>query len=100
VRLREARDTSILSDVELRRDLPKAKTPHEREIVKRQVAATDRQSDAFVYDWSDSGKCRPPAQIYGLTEDEIRIVGQERNDSRSSMGSVPSYPRLFTPGRP
>ena len=41
----------------------------------RQIAATDKQADALVYDWSDSGKCRPTAQLYGLTEDEIRIVG-------------------------
>ena len=49
--------------LKLHRDLPKAKTPHEREIMKRQVAATDRQIDALVYG------------LYGLTEDEIRIVG-------------------------
>ncbi len=61
--------------LKLHRNLPKAKTPHEREIVKQQVAATDRQIDALMYDWSDSGKCRPTAQLYGLTEDEIRIVG-------------------------
>ena len=61
--------------VKLPRDLPKAKTPHEREIVKRQVAATDRQIDALMYDWSNSGKCRPTAQLCGLTEDEVRIVG-------------------------
>jgi hypothetical protein len=41
----------------------------------RQIAATDKQADVLVYDWSDSGKCRPTAQPYGLTEDEIRNVG-------------------------
>ena len=49
--------------VKLHRDLPKAKTPHEREIVKRQVAATDRQIDALIY------------ELFGLIEHEIRIVG-------------------------
>jgi hypothetical protein len=49
--------------VKLHRDLPKAKTPHGREIVKRKAAATDRQIDALVY------------ELYGLTEGEIRIVG-------------------------
>jgi hypothetical protein len=42
--------------------LPKAKTPHEHESIQRQTAATDSQIDQLVYD------------LYGLTEDEIRIV--------------------------
>jgi len=44
------------------RDLPKAKTPHEQESLQRQIAATDRQIDDLVYG------------LYGLTEDETRIV--------------------------
>ena len=43
--------------------LPKAKTPRERESVQRQIAATDEQIDALVYELS------------GLTEEKIRIVG-------------------------
>jgi len=43
-------------------DLPKAKTPHEQESLQRQIVATDKQIDALVY------------QLYGLTEEEIRIV--------------------------
>jgi hypothetical protein len=54
--------------------LPVAKTPHEQESLQRQIAATDKQIDALVYDWSDSGKCRPTAQLCGMTEAEIRIV--------------------------
>jgi hypothetical protein len=42
--------------------LPKAKTPHERESLQRQIAATDKAIDALVY------------ELYGLTEEEIRIV--------------------------
>jgi len=44
------------------------------------IAATDKQIDALVDDWSGSGKCRPTAQLYGLTEEEIRIVegGEKR----------------------
>ena len=61
--------------LKLHKDLPKAKMPHEQESVQRQIAATDKQIDQLVYDWSDSGKCRSTAQLYGLTEDEIRIVG-------------------------
>ena len=49
----------------LHRDLPKAKTPHEQESLQRQIAATDKQIDALVY------------ELYGLTEEEIRIVEGE-----------------------
>jgi len=44
-------------------DLPKAKTPHEQESLQRTIAATDNRVDALVYG------------LYGLTEDEIPIVG-------------------------
>ena len=88
MRLREPRDTSILSDVELRRDLPKAKTPHEREIVKRQIAATDRQIGALMYG------------LYGLTEEGIRIAGQQRGDSRNYTEIVPDYPDYSLPEGP
>ena len=47
--------------------LPKAKTPHEQESLKRTIAATDSQIDALVY------------ELYGLTENEIRTVeGEQR----------------------
>ena len=42
--------------------LPKAKTSHEQESLQRQIAATDKQIDALVY------------ELYGLTEEEVRIV--------------------------
>jgi len=44
------------------RDLPKAKTPHEQESLKRTIAATDNAIDALVY------------ELYGLNEEEIRVV--------------------------
>ena len=47
------------------KDLPKAETPHEQESIQRQIAATDKQIDALVY------------ELYGLTGDEIRIVEGE-----------------------
>jgi hypothetical protein len=51
----------------LHRQLPKAKTPHEQESLQRQIAATDKQIDALVY------------ELYGLTEEEVRIVeGEEK----------------------
>jgi hypothetical protein len=38
------------------------KTPHEQESLQRTIAATDKQIDLLVY------------ELYGLTEEEIRIV--------------------------
>jgi len=42
--------------------LDDAKTSHEKIMLQRQIEATDRQIDALVY------------ELYGLTEEEIRIV--------------------------
>jgi len=48
--------------LKLRKDLPKAKTPHEQESVQRQIAATDNQIDTLVY------------ELYGVTEEDTKIV--------------------------
>jgi hypothetical protein len=40
----------------------KTKTPHDRELLQRQIVATDRQIDTLVY------------ELYGLTEEEISLV--------------------------
>jgi len=53
---------SVEPMLDLHKQLPKAKTPHEQESLQRQIAATDRQIDALVY------------ELYGLTEDEIRVL--------------------------
>ena len=42
--------------------LAAAQSAHDRDLIQRQIDATDRQIDALVY------------QLYGLTEEEIRIV--------------------------
>jgi len=42
--------------------LPRAKTPHRRNVLQRQIDATDRQIDQLVY------------EFYGLTDKEIAIV--------------------------
>ena len=55
-------DPSAGSGQALHKQLPKAKTPHEQESLKRTIAATDRQIDSLVY------------ELYALTEDEIRVV--------------------------
>ena len=46
--------------------MPKAKTPHEQESLKRTMEATDKQIDALVY------------ELYGLTKDEILVVEGDR----------------------
>jgi predicted nucleic acid-binding Zn-ribbon protein len=48
--------------LDLHKQLPKAKTPHEQESLQRTIASTDNQIDALVY------------ELYGLTDKEIRIV--------------------------
>ena len=42
--------------------LAAAQAAHDRDLIQRQIDATDRQIDALVY------------QLYGLTEEEIKIV--------------------------
>jgi REP element-mobilizing transposase RayT len=57
--------------LELNKDLQKARTDTEQTRLKRQIAATDKQIDQLVY------------ELYGLTEEEIRIVeGTEGKDLR------------------
>jgi hypothetical protein len=46
----------------LHRQQSAARTPQEKTTLERQIAATDTQIDRLVYD------------LYGLTEDEIKIV--------------------------
>ena len=41
---------------------PAAKAPHDKTVLQGQIDATDRRIDRLVYD------------LYGLTEEEIRIV--------------------------
>ncbi len=43
-------------------ELDAAKTPTDKTAIQRQIDATDRQIDQLVYD------------LYGLTDEEIRIV--------------------------
>jgi len=48
--------------LDLHKSLAAAKTAHEKTALQRQIDATDRQIDQLVY------------ELYGLTEEEIRIV--------------------------
>jgi type I site-specific restriction endonuclease len=47
---------------DVRNERGAAHTAHDRDLIQRQIDATDRQIDALVY------------QLYGLTEEEIKIV--------------------------
>lgn len=48
--------------LDLHRRLNAARTPQDKEVLQRQIDATDRQINALVY------------ELYGLTADEIAIV--------------------------
>ena len=50
------------SMLSLNKQLHEARTPHEQTALQRQIEATDEQIDAQVY------------VLYGLTEEEIKIV--------------------------
>ena len=48
--------------LQLHKELGAARTDHDKTFLKRHIDATDRQIDQLVY------------ELYGLTEEEIRIV--------------------------
>lgn len=56
----------------LRSRLLAAKTPHQKKNLETQIAATDHQIDALVY------------ELYGLTPEEIKIVEQAGSESAAT----------------
>jgi hypothetical protein len=48
--------------LDLNNRLPGARTDQEQTLIRRQIAATDKEIDELVY------------ELYGLTEEEIAIV--------------------------
>jgi hypothetical protein len=52
----------ISSKIELNKKLLLIKTDHEKNLIQRQIDGTDTQIEKLVY------------ELYGLTEDEIKIV--------------------------
>jgi hypothetical protein len=48
--------------LDLHKRLQTVKTNHERKVLERQIAATDAEIDALVY------------ELYGLTQEEIALV--------------------------
>ena len=53
--------------LDLNKDAAKARNPNEKDRLQREIDATDRQIDQLVY------------ELYGLTEEEIKIVGEATN---------------------
>jgi len=54
--------SAVSQNISLREQLASAKTPHGRNTLERQIAATDAEIDRLVY------------ELYGLTDEEIRLV--------------------------
>jgi type II restriction/modification system DNA methylase subunit YeeA len=55
--------------LDLHKTLPLAKTNQEKTVIQRQIDSTDRRIDELVY------------ELYGLTEEEIKIV-EGANDGK------------------
>ena len=55
------------------KQLQEARTPHEKTALQRQIEATDGQIDALVY------------ELYGLTEEEIRIVEGSQGNKKTAL---------------
>jgi hypothetical protein len=70
----------------LHKSLPLARTPQEKERLARQIESTDRAIDALVY------------QLYGLTEEEIRIVEGVSRLDRTGLRTGLAGARRFIPG--
>jgi hypothetical protein len=61
--------------ISLSSQLPNAKTPHDQSSLQSQIAATDRQIDQLVY------------ELYGLTDEEIRIVEGETIEAATTTAT-------------
>lgn len=71
-RIRQERMTSMVGlMLDLHKKLPTAKTPDEKTRLEREIAAADKQIDALVY------------ELYGLTAEEIKIVEDCSNSTKS-----------------
>ena len=63
--------------LELHKQLAEAKTPQAKTVLQRQIEATDRQIDRLVF------------ELYGLTEEEIKIVEEQPPLSPFFKGKFP-----------
>ena len=62
--------------------LSSARTPQEKEMLSRQIESTDEAIDRLVYELSPSGI------IYGLTEEEIKIVEGLKYKKKLCLGTL------------
>jgi hypothetical protein len=51
--------------LQLHKDVETARTPRDKELIKRQIDATDKQIDNIVY------------ELYGLADEEIKIIEKD-----------------------
>jgi hypothetical protein len=56
--------------LDLHKRLPAAKTEHDKTVLQRDIDATDREIDRLAY------------ALYGLTEEEIRVVEEVAEEGR------------------
>jgi hypothetical protein len=73
--------------LELHKQLTAARTPQEQTALERQIAATDTQIDRLVYD------------LYGLTEDEIKIVEGKPVAASPTLPAVDAVEPIAKPKR-
>ena len=69
----------------LHKQLATVRAGYERTVIQRQIVATDRQIDNLVY------------ELYGLTEDEIKIVDEALSPSNipADLDPALSWPALI-----
>jgi len=58
--------------LKLHKQLATTKTNHEKSLIQRQIDVTDKQIDQLVY------------ELYGLTDEEIKIVEEANGDDQRS----------------
>jgi len=61
-------DKMVERMLKLHKDLPKARTAPDKTAIERQIATTDRQTDALVH------------ESYDMTHDEIAIIEGESSE--------------------
>ncbi len=65
----------LVSDIQdFHRHIQAAKTDHQKWLIQRQIDATDKQIDQLVY------------ELYGLTDEEIRIVEEATKTVQELQG--------------
>jgi hypothetical protein len=72
--------------LKLHMNLPKARTAPDKTAIERQIAATDKRIDQLVY------------ELYGLTEDEIRIVEGDSATMKEERNTPNQQQSIAIPG--